>query len=175
MRLLTYYFFILLLTGCGQFDSNKSQVYESKGYFYDTSIIVILPLTENLNQFDKKCKEVMLNREDIKNIDSLLIKCISDYNVNSEKDFERINSQRPELKIEKSNFIIDLKKYKRQYLAVLNPKGEKEVWINCGCDFSGENWKYSIIYVEDGGNCYFNLKINLTKKVFYDLMVNGVA
>ena len=175
MRSSTYYFFILLLTSCGQLASNKSQVYDSENSLYDTSIIVILPLTENSNLIDKNCKEVTLNKEDIKNIDSLLIRCISDYNVNSEKDFERINSQRPELKIEKSNFIIDLKKYKRQYLAVLNPNGEKEVWVNCGCDFSGENWKRSIIFVEDGGNCYFNLKINLTKKVFYDLMVNGVA
>ena len=29
--------------------------------------------------------------------------------------------------------------------------------------------------VDDGGNCYFNFKINLTTKKFYDLRVNGEA
>jgi hypothetical protein len=29
--------------------------------------------------------------------------------------------------------------------------------------------------VEDGGNCYFNFKINLITKKYFDLGVNGVA
>ena len=32
-----------------------------------------------------------------------------------------------------------------------------------------------LIFVNDGGNCYFNLKINLTTGQYYELMVNGDA
>jgi len=79
------------------------------------------------------------------------------------------------LKINVKDFVIDLKKYKRQYIAVINSKGEKEVWVNCFCDTWKKNWRKELIFVLDGGNCYFNLKINLTKGEYYDLMVNGDA
>ncbi|MEI6143837.1 MAG: hypothetical protein WCP85_31450 [Mariniphaga sp.] len=175
MRSSRYLLFLLLLTCCGPSGSNNSQSSDYKNSFYNTSFIALIPFNERGNLFDKDCKSVNLTQEDFKNIDSLLNKFISDYNLIKEKEFENVNSQRPELKISKSYFIIDLKRYKRQYIAVVNPKGEKEVWINCGCGFSEESWKHSRISVEDGGNCYFNLKINLFKKIVYDFMVNGVA
>jgi hypothetical protein len=31
------------------------------------------------------------------------------------------------------------------------------------------------MFVDDGGNCYFNFKISLATKTFYDMGVNGVA
>ena len=54
--------------------------------------------------------------------------------------------------------------------------GQKEVWVNCFCQLSGDNkWKTEVVHVADGGNCYFNFKINLTTKTCYDFAVNGVA
>jgi hypothetical protein len=70
---------------------------------------------------------------------------------------------------------IDLKRYKRQYVAVINNKGEKEIWINFFCNDWYMDWKKEIIIVKDGGDCFFNLKINLTTRKYYDLMINGEA
>jgi hypothetical protein len=68
----------------------------------------------------------------------------------------------------------DLNKYKRQYIAVINKNGEKEVWVNCFCQYD-ETWTRNVVVVLDGGNCYFNLKINLSKNKYYDFYVNGMA
>jgi hypothetical protein len=71
--------------------------------------------------------------------------------------------------------IVQPDKYYKQFIAVTNSKGEKEVWVNCRCSVMKEYWKSSIGDVKDGGSCFFNLKINLTKKLIYDFWVNGVA
>lgn len=112
---------------------------------------------ENSSNYD-------LTNQDLKEIEVILINGIIEYN-EAHKDYLR-NFNEPD---------INLKNYKRQYVAVINSKNEKEVWINCICDNYNNNWKTQITYVEDGGNCFFNLKINLTKKIIYDFMVNGVA
>lgn len=66
--------------------------------------------------------------------------------------------------------------YFRQYVAGINGKGEKIVWINFFCGPpKNENWKNEIILVADGGNCYFNIKVNLTERKYYEYMVNGIA
>jgi hypothetical protein len=72
--------------------------------------------------------------------------------------------------------VIDLKRYKRQYIGVTNEKGEKEVWINCFCIDPHNpkmNWKKEFVMVKGGGNCYFNLKVNLTTKKYYDFDTNS--
>jgi len=74
----------------------------------------------------------------------------------------------------RSEFILDLPRYKRQYAAYINEHGEKEVWINCMCSVD-DGWRDNIIMVRDGGSCYFNLTINLTKQLAYDLSINGEA
>lgn len=71
---------------------------------------------------------------------------------------------------------IDLIKfnYRKQLIAVTNKTGEKEVWVNCFCNtWDNDRWKTEMMLVADGGNCYFNFKINLTTKKYYDLGVNG--
>ena len=56
---------------------------------------------------------------------------------------------------------------------MVNNKGEKVIWINCFCNDCNKNWKKEIIIVKDGGDCYFNLKINLMTKKYYDFLING--
>ena len=70
---------------------------------------------------------------------------------------------------------IDIKRYKRQYVAVINNKGDKEIWINFFCNDWDKDWKKEIIIIKDGGDCFFYLKINLTTKTCYDFMINGNA
>jgi hypothetical protein len=57
----------------------------------------------------------------------------------------------------------------------MNTKGDKEVWVNCFCRNAVGNWKEELILVQDGGNCYFQLKVNLNTKKYYEFTVNGNA
>jgi len=141
----------------------------------DTSIISILQYNTIQDFIFKNCKSINLSNEDLMTIENILKVCINNYNIEQEKQFNELNEKHPEYKLDKNNFIIDLKNYRRQYFAIENINGEKEVWINCFCGLGNDNWKTKLIMVIDGGNCYFNLKINLTRSTFYELMVNGDA
>jgi hypothetical protein len=69
---------------------------------------------------------------------------------------------------------VNFNDYTKQCIATKNNKGEIEVWINCACDGIGKDcFKYFIGRVHDGGPCFFKLKMNLTKKECFDVLVNG--
>lgn len=68
-----------------------------------------------------------------------------------------------------------LQQYKRQYVPVINKSGQKEVYINFFCDDPPEYWKDDLMIVEDGGKCYFQIKINISEMKYYDFHVNGIA
>lgn len=75
-----------------------------------------------------------------------------------------------------TGFELETKGYKRQYVPVINSDGQKDTWINFFCaEWRSENWKSSIIIVDDGGNCFFNLKVNLATKMYSELYINGYA
>lgn len=165
----TILFSILTLVSCGQTTSNKqadlTTVDMASVQPVDTSLIAIIPYDNSRNWlFDKTYSPSTLTEDDIEKIERLITDCVNNYN-------KKLSTEN------KQYFSIDLtkEKYKRQYVAVTNKNGDKEVWINCLCQIHGNYWKTSIIMVDDGGNCYFNLKINLTKEKCYDLGVNGHA
>ena len=141
----------------------------------DNSIFAVLPYNSSEHWIFNNCKNAQLNDNEYIIIESLLEKCVTEYNFESEKRFNEITKKYPNYKFNKNNYIIDLKEYKRQYIAVTNDKGEKEVWINCFCDNFDSNWKKVLMLVDDGGKCFFNLKINLTTGKYYDFRVNGLA
>lgn len=153
-------------TSCGRSHKKKTdQGIKDKSIQIDTSETAIITFDKKRNySFDPSYMQATLTQDDISSIDRLLIACVTDYN----------NS----LDEEHKGWSIDLKQnhYRKQLIAVTNSKGEKEVWVNCFCDTWGNNnWKTSILLVHDGGNCYFNFKINLATKKFYNLRVNGEA
>ena len=122
------------------------------------------------------CVSTNLTEVDFQNIEQLLDSTIDNYNEEQEVGFKKMVAKYPQFKTDKNQFVINLSRYKRQYIAVINQNGDKEVWINCLCDsFHDDNWKTQIVMVFDGGNCFFNLKINLTKRLIYNFSVNGVA
>ena len=70
----------------------------------------------------------------------------------------------------------ELKKYYLQYLVYLDENGDKWVYINAMCKVSDKlNWKKEMYSIADGGNCYWNMKINITKKTYSYVMINGYA
>ena len=102
-----------------------------------------------------------LDLDEILSIEILIDSCIKEYNTNSNNLNNKIN----------------LANYKRQYIPVLNTKGEKEVLVNCLCiDNNNEyNWRQDIVRPFDGGICYFHFKINLNKHSYYDFSTNSDA
>jgi hypothetical protein len=177
-RQLTLLTFILTicLTSCGQTKTETNNQEQNQNvYTVDTSVVAILPFDTTQYWVFKDSKPTDLTNDDLLKIEKILNKCIYDYNPDQERQFKEINDKHPEYKLDKKNFTIDLTRYKRQYVAVINSKGEKEVWVNCFCNTWNKNWKTNLIMVHDGGNCYFNLKINLTTGQYYELMVNGDA
>ena len=164
---LTILTLLLCLTSCGQTGKDNDQLAKPSLTSADTSVIAVLPFDTTQTWIFKRCKQENLSTSDFEMIDSLLMRCVDTYNKQQEL---RYKENKPI-----KNYLLDLQKEKRQYIAVLNEKGEREVWVNCFCRTWDRNWKKEIIMVEDGGVCYFNLKINLTAKKYYELMVNGIG
>ncbi len=137
--------FFIALSSFGQANSvEKIKINKGK--------IAIIEYDKNWVFPFKNAESAQLNDTDFKEIERLLIECAT-----------------------KSNELLPLKKYYRQYVVVKNENGEKEVYINCMCELVGldfADWKKELIDIADGGNCYFNVKINLSSKVYYNLMIN---
>lgn len=75
--------------------------------------------------------------------------------------------------------IKDMNNYTRQYVGLINAKGEKIIWINCfyssNPDKDHPYWKKQFVMVLDGGANYFSIKINLMTGEYYDFWVNRWA
>ena len=46
--------------------------------------------------------------------------------------------------------LLPLTKYRRQYVAVRNAKGEKEAWVNFFCADFNIDWRHAPMIVDDG-------------------------
>ena len=131
----------------------------------DTSQYVVL-------HYESDNERLQLSKNEVLKLEQLMAECISKYNVEQEEYFKKLRVKNPQIKL--SNYVIDLKRYKRQFVVSSAKNGEKIVWVNCFCYVYGD-WKKQIQIVDDGGNCFFNLNVNLSKSYYYDLMVNGRA
>ncbi len=171
-------FTALLVVGCNNSNSENNPDSKKTENKIDinqknSSVIAILNNDSINYKIFKQGTTFTLNQKDMIEIDRLLNVCINEHNKNQEIIFNEKKSKYPDLPFKKKNFIIDLKNYQRQYVAVKNVHGEKEVWVNCFCTTFDDSWKTDIYIVSDGGNCFFDLKINLDAKKYYDFMVNG--
>lgn len=167
-----------LLVACNQNTDTKPTPNSSNNKIdsnqIDTSRFAILNHDSIRYKIFENGHATSLSQHDLREIERLLKECIDEYNEKQEVFFKERKFQNPEISINLNDFIIDLKNYQRQYVAVKNEKGEKEVWVNCFCG-SGTIPRKNPVDVCDGGKCYFNLKINLTTRHHYELMVNGYA
>lgn len=143
---------------------DKNPIPQSNGLTFDTSKTAIIEFNKKSRwPFDSTFKAATLTQIELQLVDSFLLACVTNYNNSLDKDHKK--------------WSIDLKKrnYRKQLIVVTNKNGQKEVWVNCFCRVDNDKWKKRMFGVEDGGNCNFNFKINLTTKKYYDLGVNGVA
>ena len=176
---------------CGRTDKkNTAENVEISKIMVDTSAIAIMKVDSSTSYvfgFLEDFNYPELTMSDLEKIEIILLNFTKDYNIEHEKEYEELTAKYPDVEFDKNHFNIDLSQYKRQYYANINEKGEKEVWINCFCngwlenwqenlqEILPTNWRKDLIIVKDGGNCFFNLKINLDTEKYYDVMINGHA
>ena len=78
--------------------------------------------------------------------------------------------------------------YVRQYVGFISPAGERMLWVNALCavleqpvERNGEYtmeawpWQKELILVDDGGDCYWSILINLDERTYSNFLVNGNA
>lgn len=167
----------LLVISCTQNrGSSSSSEKEVESFGLDSTSYVVLDFEpEDSRLFEGGRKTTLIETELIE-IEEILSNLVEKHNWEETKRLNERNAEYPEDKWEETGYELVLEGKRRQYLPVINESGEKEVWINFFCDdFGAEDWKNQIVEVNDGGNCYFDVKINLTQKTYYDLMVNGYA
>lgn len=165
IKSISFLMLVIVFISCGNVNTNNSIESKVEDRLIDTSTFVIISFDSSRNfPFNNKCKQADLTKNEIENIDSVLKKCVEDYNSLYQGENE-------------TYFKIDLinEQYKRQYVPIVNEKGEKEVWVNCFCHSFDDDWKKNILIVDDGGSCFFNFKINLVTKKCYEFYVNGLA
>jgi len=162
------YLFYLVFTLAGFFSFGQSA---SPDHYvilpFDTAVFTSLP---------PDCTQAALSNDDFANIDRVLSFCVNKYNRSQTTVYKQIVKKLQDQDLNINDYVIDLKRYYRQYIVVYNKKGEKEVWVNCFCSIQSlHNWREKAVIVMGGGNCFFNVRINLTRKSFSDFMVNGLA
>jgi hypothetical protein len=145
--------------------TDKNLIPQINSLSFDTSKTAIINFNKKSRwPFDSTFEAATLTQNELQLVDSLLLTCVIDYNNSLDKDHKQ--------------WSIDLKKrnYRKQLIVVTNKNGQKEVWVNCFCyTWGSDKWKTEILGVDDGGSCYFNFKIDLATKKYFDLGINGVA
>lgn len=62
--------------------------------------------------------------------------------------------------------------YKRQYAGLIRD-GRRLIYASFFCDAHGEEWRRELLFVLDGGDCFFQLTFDVERGTYSDLMVNG--
>jgi hypothetical protein len=165
MKKITIWALLLMLTACRTKLRDEQVDTEIGQLKRDTTYATIIPWDSSFNYpfSSGNHRPSILTQQEINQVEGLLVSRVADYN-------NSLSDEEDEYKIDLKN-----KGYKKQLIAVINSKGEKEIWVNCFCSDWGAPWKTEILIVDDGGPCYFNFKINLTTKKIYEFVVNGFA
>jgi hypothetical protein len=135
-------------------DSNKTN--------NDEKFAVLDFSNQSYSYIFKNAKPTNLNQVDINQVQSLIEKAVKEFNTDKEK-------------MKYYGEIEDLQEYKFQLIPVLNEKNEKEVYVNAFCDDFNKELKKELVVVDDGGNCFFQLYVNLNTNSYRDFSVNGSA
>jgi hypothetical protein len=126
--------------------------------------------------FPSTFKPTDLSSAEIIECEKLLRTYVLNYNEEATKEFEEVSKKHPNLKFDVKQVTIELEEYGRQYVAGLSEDGNKVVYVNCFC--YPEEFEYrnkELVVVDDGGNCFFNFKVDLKNRKIFDFRENGVA
>lgn len=123
---------------------------------YTSSDFTFFTYTDNFKNIFDTGTNTYISKKDIVNIRQLLNLSIREWST-------------------KYNSNIKESLYVKQCISIINKKNEIEIWINGVSKESlfGENWEESYIRVFDGGDDYFQAKINLTRNYIYFFNISG--
>jgi len=68
----------------------------------------------------------------------------------------------------------ELNVYQRQYVGILVDE-QRVIFANFFCNAYDTDWQREIVFVLDGGSCYFEVKYDVETDEFYDLSIHGEA
>lgn len=167
---------LFLLYSCGKVSENNQSKAVEPEFSVDKSYYTIIEYNPKAKIFEN-AKTTDLSNSELIEIEKILKSAIEENNDFQANNLKKHNEKYPENQINETGFELELGDYRRQYIPVINVSGEKEVWINFMCDeANNEIWRTELLPpVEDGGKCYFNIKINLTTKSYSELRINGYA
>lgn len=130
----------------------------------DTAVYAILPYDKSMAGMNWRYKDVrpgVLTPAGVDSLESIIESACKAHNEKKTDTFYQV---------------MPLNKYHRQYVPVVAANGERVVWVNFFCgEVTGSAWRKSIGVVDDGGNCYFQLFIEVNRREVYDLYTNGYA
>ncbi|HEY2469818.1 MAG TPA: hypothetical protein VGI45_18505 [Terracidiphilus sp.] len=75
-----------------------------------------------------------------------------------------------------NNHVANPHQYFRQYLAVV-VDGKKTIFLNAFCTDQGHtnDWRKHLVFVYDGGKCFWHATYDPANQKFSDLVINGVG
>ncbi|RXK62677.1 hypothetical protein ESA94_06680 [Lacibacter luteus] len=139
----------------------QTNQYVCKDYLSDTLSVVILPFTTARNPFATKFKPAIRPKIDYCLIEELLTKAIH-------------TIYKDHLLSKRTMWIEEIMtSYKKLLIFATDNNAQSFVWINCLCKTQGDYWRSHIPLIFDGGPCYFNLKLNLTTREYFDFSINS--
>jgi hypothetical protein len=154
---------LIILTACNN-HKPKKEFDLPKSYYYKTDknlqrhAIINYNAKRDSSILGINAKSATLSNEDVVKIESLIKEKALIYN--------KMHTYKP---------ITEPEKYYKQFIAVIDSKGDKIVWVECFCEAFGNDWKKELQDVDDGGSCFFRLKINLTTNKVIAFSTNGIA
>jgi hypothetical protein len=122
-------------------------------------------------------KPFKLYSADVVQIEELLKICVENYNQEVIYRFNQLKKKNPAEQLDSNRYLLDIKQYKVQLIGAMSANGEKEVYVNCFHKslFREFSWKTQRVSVDDGGNYFFELIINLKTRSCSRLNVHGSA
>jgi flagellar basal body L-ring protein FlgH len=182
MRIFILISIVAVLSACGntmeKSNSEEKQTTTELKFDLLKSEYVILPLDSSVSWLSifNEAKPAELSQSELAEIEEIIEIAIKENNKQQNQELVKHNNTNPDNQLTETGYELKLGGFKRQYVSVINEKGGKEIWINFFCDdWGNEKWKSEILIVKDGGNCYFNIKVNLTTKTYSELRINGYA
>jgi hypothetical protein len=155
-----------LLISCSRRNDSNKNAFELDSLQKEALKITLINDSTNTKWTNKEYSKIWYpTKSQMSIIDSIIVKGIKENNRDSNR---RLNTN-------------SFKDYYRQYICHVQQDGDSIVFINAICkiwyDPAGvrEDWQHELIEVKDGGDCFWQIGINFSKRMYYIFMINGLA
>jgi hypothetical protein len=174
MKKILPYFSLLILVFCTKKQSEPELV--DLVDFVDYKKADTSKVRDYIAIFDDKTEaKSKLSKKELKIVDNLLINAVNIYNDSLKIKLNSWNKKDKTYHWDYEKEKLNLRYYVRQYSISTNENGDKVVHILCLCSYDSEMWRNQRISVNDGGSCYLNAEINITKNKVEYFGTHGLA